>query len=95
MDTNNPALPDLMTVIEIVRPGGPEVLIASRRSVPRPGAGEVLIRHHAAGINGPDVWQRKGRPRALRICPAWRWRGKWLRLARASPGCGSAIGWRH
>jgi NADPH2:quinone reductase len=60
LDTNNPALPDLMTVIEIVRPGGPEVLVASRRSVPRPGAGEVLIRHHAAGINGPDVWQRKG-----------------------------------
>jgi len=60
LDTNNPALPDLMTVIEIVRPGGPEVLVASRRSVPRPGAGEVLIRHHAAGINGPDVLQRKG-----------------------------------
>ncbi|MDB5480915.1 MAG: h16 [Caulobacteraceae bacterium] len=49
-----------MAVIEVVRPGGPEVLVASRRSVPHPRPGEVLIRHHAAGINGPDVLQRKG-----------------------------------
>ncbi|MES2260251.1 MAG: NAD(P)H-quinone oxidoreductase [Pseudomonadota bacterium] len=49
-----------MTAIEIAAPGGPEVLRATRRPIPRPGAGEVLIRHLAAGINGPDVIQRKG-----------------------------------
>jgi len=49
-----------MAAIEITRPGGPEVLAPTRRPVPRPGADEVLIRIHAAGVNGPDVLQRKG-----------------------------------
>lgn len=53
-------LPADMTAIEIVRPGGPEVLVPATRAVPSPGAGEVLIRIHAAGVNGPDVFQRKG-----------------------------------
>lgn len=53
-------LPADMTAIEIVRPGGPEVLVPTTRAVPSPGAGEVLIRIHAAGVNGPDVLQRKG-----------------------------------
>ena len=42
------------------RPGGPEVLQLVRRPVPRPGAGEVLIRVAAAGVNRPDVLQRRG-----------------------------------
>lgn len=53
-------LPADMTAIEIVRPGGPEVLVPTTRTVPSPGPGEVLIRIHAAGVNGPDVFQRKG-----------------------------------
>ncbi|MCC7272807.1 MAG: NAD(P)H-quinone oxidoreductase [Alphaproteobacteria bacterium] len=49
-----------MRAVEIVRPGGPEVLVPARRPVPRPGAGEVLVKVAAAGINRPDVLQRKG-----------------------------------
>lgn len=53
-------LPAAMTAIEIKQPGGPEVLVPTRRPVPTPGPGELLIRHQAAGVNGPDVFQRKG-----------------------------------
>ncbi|RLQ86967.1 NAD(P)H-quinone oxidoreductase [Notoacmeibacter ruber] len=53
-------LPQEMTVIEIAEPGGPEVLKLGRRSLPSLRAGDVLIRVEAAGINRPDVFQRKG-----------------------------------
>src|SRR5688572_14087414 len=49
-----------MQVIEIERPGGPEVLRIVERPRPRPQAGEVLIRVVAAGVNRPDVQQRRG-----------------------------------
>ncbi len=49
-----------MKAIEIVRPGGPEVLQLADRPDPAAGAGEVLIRVAAAGVNRPDVLQRKG-----------------------------------
>ena len=54
------ALPDVMTAIEIARPGGPEVLRPVRRPVPRPGRGEVLVAVAAAGVNRPDLMQRQG-----------------------------------
>ncbi|HLJ63879.1 MAG TPA: NAD(P)H-quinone oxidoreductase [Stellaceae bacterium] len=54
------ALPADMTVIEIESPGGPEMLKPARRPMPRPGAGEVLIAVAAAGVNRPDLMQRKG-----------------------------------
>jgi putative PIG3 family NAD(P)H quinone oxidoreductase len=53
-------MPELMTVIEISTPGGPEVLVASHRPLPVPGAGEVLLKVAYAGVNRPDVIQRKG-----------------------------------
>ena len=49
-----------MRAVEISQPGGPEVLRLTERPVPQPGAGEVLIKVHAAGVNRPDVLQRKG-----------------------------------
>jgi putative PIG3 family NAD(P)H quinone oxidoreductase len=49
-----------MTVIEIARPGGPEVLVPATRPVPAPGPGELLLRVTAAGVNRPDVLQRLG-----------------------------------
>ena len=49
-----------MKAIEISQPGGPEVLRPCERPRPVPGAGEVLIRVHAAGVNRPDVLQRAG-----------------------------------
>ncbi|MFC5696723.1 NAD(P)H-quinone oxidoreductase [Pseudomonas sp. GCM10022186] len=49
-----------MTAIEISQPGGPEVLLPTLRPTPAPRGREVLIRVRAAGVNGPDVLQRKG-----------------------------------
>lgn len=49
-----------MKVIEIGAPGEPEVLRAATRAVPKPGPGQVLIRVSAAGVNRPDVMQRRG-----------------------------------
>ncbi len=60
MSNDDSILPPSMTAIEIRQPGGPEVLEPVIRPVPRPAAGELLIRVHAAGVNGPDVLQRKG-----------------------------------
>src|SRR5690349_11480030 len=54
------ALPATMTAIEITEPGGPEVLKPGSRPMPLPGAGEVLIKVAAAGVNRPDVMQRMG-----------------------------------
>jgi NADPH:quinone reductase len=53
-------LPAQMTVIGISKPGGPEVLLPETRAVPQPGAGEILIKVAAAGVNRPDVAQRAG-----------------------------------
>ena len=49
-----------MTAVEIREPGPPQVLRAVQRPVPEPGPGEVLIHVAAAGVNRPDVLQRKG-----------------------------------
>jgi NADPH2:quinone reductase len=49
-----------MEVVEIAEPGGPEVLRLAERPIPKPQAGEVLIRVSAAGVNRPDVLQRLG-----------------------------------
>ena len=49
-----------MTCIEISRPGGPEVLVSVERPDPIPGPNEVLIRVAGAGVNRPDVLQRRG-----------------------------------
>lgn len=56
----NASAPATMRVIEIQRPGPPEVLALATRPVPGPGPGEVLVRVAAAGVNRPDVLQRKG-----------------------------------
>ena len=53
-------LPEFMTAIEISAPGGPDVLVAAQRPIPVPGAGEVLLKVAYAGVNRPDVIQRKG-----------------------------------
>ena len=49
-----------MICIEISRPGSPEVLVPVERPDPVVGPEEVLIRVAAAGVNRPDVLQRKG-----------------------------------
>lgn len=54
------AIPNSMTAIAITEPGGPMVLKPEVRPVPRPRAGEILIRVKAAGVNRADVIQRQG-----------------------------------
>ena len=49
-----------MRVIECTAPGGPDVLVPGERPTPVAGAGEVLIRVAAAGVNRPDLLQRQG-----------------------------------
>lgn len=49
-----------MKAIDITEFGGPEVLVPGERPMPEPGAGEVLIKVAASGVNRPDVFQRKG-----------------------------------
>ncbi|MGB6541897.1 MAG: NAD(P)H-quinone oxidoreductase [Xanthobacteraceae bacterium] len=54
------SIPLQMTAIAIRTPGGPEVLTPEPRPVPTPGAGEILVKVAAAGVNRPDVMQRMG-----------------------------------
>ena len=53
-------IPESMNFIQIEKHGDPDVLKLSSRSVPDPGLDEVLIRVEAAGVNRPDIMQRKG-----------------------------------
>jgi NADPH2:quinone reductase len=54
------ALPTTMTAIAIKAAGGPEMLVPVQLPVPAPSDGEILIKIAAAGVNRPDVMQRKG-----------------------------------
>jgi NADPH:quinone reductase len=49
-----------MRAIEVARTGGPEVLSYVERSQPSPGAGEVLIKAEAIGVNFVDTYFRSG-----------------------------------
>ena len=53
-------IPETMTAVEIREPGPPQALRAVQRPVPQPAPGAVLIQVAAAGVNRPDVLQRKG-----------------------------------
>ena len=53
-------IPESMNYIQIEKHGDPDVLKLSSQSVPDPGLDEVLIRVEAAGVNRPDIMQRKG-----------------------------------
>lgn len=87
------SFPDTMTAIEITEPGGPEVLRPVERPVPRPGPGELLIAVAAAGVNRPDVFQRRGRyapPPGITDIPGLEVAGT---VAALGAGAGDA-GWR-
>ncbi|WHZ10864.1 MAG: Quinone oxidoreductase [Burkholderiaceae bacterium] len=49
-----------MKAVEITSFGAPEVLRIGERAAPKPGAGELLIRVSASGVNRPDILQRAG-----------------------------------
>lgn len=60
MSNDGPAIPERMKAVEIESPGGPEALKLTTRATPAPAANEALIRVAAAGVNRPDVLQRRG-----------------------------------
>lgn len=80
----NPILPSQMTAARITAYGGPEVIFFDQRPLPRPAAGQVLVRVHAAPVTAGDSRLRSG------VVP--RGMGVMLRLAiglrrpRVSPG---------
>ncbi|GAN81244.1 NAD(P)H-quinone oxidoreductase [Acidocella aminolytica] len=53
-------LPETMHFIDIPTPGGPEAMVLAKGQLPVPKDDEVLIRVQVAGVNRPDVMQRKG-----------------------------------
>lgn len=58
--TDTARLPDTMRAVAIAAPGGPEALTPIETPLPEPAGGEVLIRAAAAGVNYPDILQRRG-----------------------------------
>jgi putative PIG3 family NAD(P)H quinone oxidoreductase len=58
--TSTPELPSRMTAIAITQPGGPRVLKPEKRDLPELRDSEILVHVRAAGVNRPDVQQRKG-----------------------------------
>jgi len=58
--TSSHLLPADMLATAITAPGGPEQLLPKRFPLPEIGAGDILIRVAAAGVNGPDLAQRRG-----------------------------------
>ena len=50
----------MMTAIAIREPGGPEMLVPEQITRPVPATGQLLVKVAAAGVNRPDVLQRKG-----------------------------------
>lgn len=57
----NAQLPNSIKVIEISQPGEPDVLVAAERPLPELAQGEILVKVAAAGVNRPDVLQRRGK----------------------------------
>jgi NADPH2:quinone reductase len=60
-----PTIPETMLTIVARTPGGPGVLQAVEQPTPRPACGEVLIKVAAAGVNGADLTQRRGKKYAV------------------------------
>jgi len=53
-------IPREMHFVDMAGAGAPEVLVPAKGPVPKPQAGEVLVKVAAAGVNRPDVFQRQG-----------------------------------
>jgi NADPH:quinone reductase-like Zn-dependent oxidoreductase len=61
------AVPETIWAVAQDRYGGPEVLDHRRVATPKPGADEVLVRVHAAGVNPYDWHYVRGRPAFARL----------------------------
>ncbi|MDA1117314.1 MAG: NAD(P)H-quinone oxidoreductase [Proteobacteria bacterium] len=76
-----------MRVIQIEKPGGPEVLRPAERVRPEPKPHEILVKVAAAGVNRPDVLQRQG----LYAVPPDASDLPGLEIAGEVAACGSAV----
>ena len=78
----------MMKAVVIKEHGGPDVLAVEQRPIPVLKADEVLVKVYAAGVNRPDVFQRKGNypppPGAPTDIPG-------LEIAGVIEKCGSAV----
>lgn len=84
-------IPDTMSHVVVTAPGGPDMLCIGRSPTPRPSADEVLVRVAAAGVNRPDVQQRKG----LYPAPPGASPILGLEVAGTVAACGPGVsGWR-
>ena len=54
------SLPASMTVIETQKSGSPDVLQIGKRPFPDASEREIIVKVAAAGVNGPDLLQRRG-----------------------------------
>ena len=54
------SVPETMTAVAISTPGGPRCWWRRSVPTPKPGAGQILVKVAAAGVNRPDVQQRIG-----------------------------------
>jgi NADPH2:quinone reductase len=59
-DTLSSSVPTSMMAVVAPQPDGAEELALVARPVPRPGPGQVLVKVGAAGVNRPDILQRRG-----------------------------------
>jgi len=50
----------MVKAIQVAQPGGPEMLRMVDLQLPKPGPGEVIVRHHAIGLNYIDIYVRTG-----------------------------------
>ncbi len=85
-----------MRAIQIGETGGPEVLELAELEVPRPGAGQVLVRIKASGVNFIDTYLREGRyPAALPFVPGQEAAGTVEALGEGVEGfaCGDRVAW--
>lgn len=56
-----------MKAIRVAQFGGPEVLRLEDVPTPSPGAGQVLVKVHAIGVNPVETYQRSGSNPALKL----------------------------
>jgi hypothetical protein len=73
--------------------GGPEVLEAEEMDLPKPGEGEVLIRHEAVGLNYIDTYHGRFLPASLASGLARKQLALWRPSALGSPPSAKGSGW--
>jgi NADPH2:quinone reductase len=86
----------MMRAIQVSNTGGPEVLELVELPVPKPPAGKVLVKIHAAGVNFIDTYLREGRyPVALPFVPGQEAAGTVVALGEGVSGfaAGDRVAW--